>query len=82
MPDIATREFLRKYANAKSYRAYGKTFPQPNAGDRVIVCNPRVCTTYEMTHSRDWNGIQRNPIQGGPAGDWNAVGAHERGSRP
>jgi uncharacterized membrane protein YgcG len=78
--DVATQAFLREYVNANSYQAYGKTFYRQNPGDTIIVCNATVCTTYVMTDSRDWNGIERRPIDGAAGGGAHSGGGYQGGS--
>lgn len=73
-PDMSTRAFIRKYVDDNAYQAYGKTFYKQNPGDKIIVCNGEVCTTYEMTDSRDWNGIHREAIVGQRPGGGSGTG--------
>jgi hypothetical protein len=81
IPDVSTKAFLQQYVNANSYQAYGKRFYKQNPGDKIIVCNGEVCTTYEMTDSRDWSGIHREAIVGGrPGGIGNGGGGQGGGA--
>ena len=68
IPDVSTNAFLRQYVNANAYQAYGKTFYKQNPGDKIIVCNGEVCTTYVMTDSRNWHGLHREAIVGSDLG--------------
>ncbi|WP_143584185.1 hypothetical protein PWP89_08885 [Stenotrophomonas rhizophila] len=80
IPDVATDAFLRHYVNANAYQAYGKTFYKQNPGDKIIICNGEVCTTYQMTDSRDWNAIDRKSITGARPGGGNGTGGGGSGA--
>jgi len=71
---MSTRAFIRKFVDDNAYQVYGKTFYKQNPGDKIIVCNGEVCTTYQMTDSRDWNGIHREAIVGQRPGGGNGTG--------
>jgi hypothetical protein len=60
--------------NANAYQAYGKTFYKQNPGDKIIIRNGEVCTTYQMTDSKDWNAIDRKSITGVRPGGGNGTG--------